>query len=61
MSLRSVSLDADHGVLLSAKFPLQSPQNAIPVPTGKPIAIVCSHDHAFVLYAAVSVGPSKSP
>jgi hypothetical protein len=61
MSLRSVSLDVDYGVFLSSKFQLQPPQNVIPVHADRPIAIVCSHDHAPMQYAVLRVGPSKSP
>ena len=61
VSLGSVSLDIDYEVLLSSKFQLQPRQNVIPVYADTPNAIVCSHDHARVQCAALSVGPSKSP
>ncbi len=59
--LRSVSLDIDYEVFLSFKFQLQPRQNVILVYADTAIAIVCSHHHARMQCAALSVGPSKSP
>jgi hypothetical protein len=61
MPLRSVSLDVDFVVLLSSKLQQQPRQIIILVHAERAIAIVCSHDHALMHYAALSLGPSKSP
>jgi hypothetical protein len=61
LALLPVSLHINYEVLLSSKFQLLTPQNIIEAHADRPIPVICRHDHALMQYAALSVGPLKSP
>jgi hypothetical protein len=57
----SVSLDLVYDALMPSKFQRQSHQNTLPAEVETSIPIVWGDAHAFVQYAALSLGPYKSP